>query len=119
MGLGLAKISCKPFKLQSHRVVKHIQTTFRLLLKICLSVYDLFVGLVLKVLRTSILTFFLANSILMHCYYVFSLDHCYFFIEIYVTLLFSNFKLIFCQYCVLFTSHWFYYTISRLPKSSH
>ena len=38
------------------------------------------------------------------------------FIEILVILLFQNFKLILYQYCDLFTSHWFYYTISMLIK---
>ena len=50
---------------------------------------------------------------------LFSLDQMFFFVGIYVTLLFPNFKLIFYEYCVLFTVHWFYYTISRLSKSSH
>ena len=72
LGLSLAKTGCKPFKRQPLRVVKHTQTICRLLLKICLNVYDLLVGLVIKGLRTSILTFFLTNSILMHCYYAFS-----------------------------------------------
>ena len=73
--------------------------------EICLSVYDLFVGLRLKGLRTSILTFFLTNSIfdaLLLCF--FSLDLMLIFIEICVTFLFPNFKLIFNQYCILFTS---------------
>ena len=65
----LAKTGCKPFKRQLHIVVKHTQTFCWLLLKICLSLYDLFCALVLKGLRTSILTFFLTNSILMHCCY--------------------------------------------------
>ena len=41
------------------------------------------------------------------------------FIEIYVTLLFPNFRWTFYQHCFLFTRHWFYYTISRLSKSLH
>ena len=46
----------------------------------------------------SILTFFLTNSILMHCYYAF-------FTRPNVTL-----------YCVLLTSHWFYYTFQGYQR---
>ena len=41
MRLSLAKTGCKPFKRQPHRVVKHTQTISQVLLKICLSLYDL------------------------------------------------------------------------------
>ena len=59
-------------------------------------VWPFFVRLVIKGLRMSILTFFLTNSILMHCYYgFFSLYQMLLCIEIYVTLLFPNFKLVF------------------------
>ena len=44
LGLSLAKSGCKPFKRQPHGVVKHTQTICWLLLKISLSVYDLFCG---------------------------------------------------------------------------
>ena len=93
--MSLAKTGCKPFKHQLHRVVKHTQTICRILLKICLSLYDLFCGAGDKGLRTSILTFFLTNALLMHCYYAFSLDQVLLFIEICVSLLFPNFELSF------------------------
>ena len=63
LSLSLAKTGCKSYK--------HTQTICRFLLRICLSVYDLFRGARDKGLRMSILTFFLTNSILMHCYYAF------------------------------------------------
>ena len=42
---------CKPFKRQSHKMVKHTQTIRRLLPTNCLIVFDDFVGLALKVLK--------------------------------------------------------------------
>ena len=45
----------------SYRVVKHIQIICQLLLKICLSVYVLFVGLVFMGLKTAIFNFFLGK----------------------------------------------------------
>ena len=60
--------------------------------------------------------FFLTNSILMHYYYAFFTTLNVTFIEIFVLLLFSNFKFTLYQYCDLFTSHWFYYTISKVIK---
>ena len=47
-----------PFKHQPHKMVKLIQTMTQLLLTNCLSVFDHFLGLVLKGLTVYFLSFF-------------------------------------------------------------
>ena len=44
----------KPFKRQTHKMVKHTQTIRRLLPTNCLSVFDYFVGLALEGLKEAI-----------------------------------------------------------------
>ena len=44
----------------------------------------------------------------MHCYYAFLLHGMLLSTEIFVILFFTNFKLVMCQYCDLFTSHCFF-----------
>ena len=102
LGLSLAKTGSKPFRCQPHRVIRHIQTICRLLLKICLSLYDLFVGLTLKGLRASILT---NSGIFCIAVMLFPLEPMLLFIEIFITLLFLDFKLFFLSVlCFIFKS---------------
>ena len=50
-------LALKPFKHQSQKIVKHNQTIRRQQLTNCLSVFDHFVGLVLKGLRSDLIRY--------------------------------------------------------------
>ena len=105
------------------RIYQHSQThtdTCKFLLKVFLSAFDLFYGTGDKGAKDVHIKFF-SWQIPSWCIAImlFSLDQMLLFIEIYVTLLFPNFKVIFFQCCVVVTSLWLYYTIPRLSKSSH
>ena len=95
--LGLAQTDCKHFKRKLHRVVKHTQTISRqfLCVRFVWVCMTFSVGLVLKGLRMSIITFFIdifLIDIMLWCIAA-SIDLMLLFIEIYVTLLFPNLKL--------------------------
>ena len=69
----LAKTGCKPFKRQLHIVVKHTQTICRLLLKIYLSLYDLFWYASAKDIKDININFFLdkfhIDALLLCCFH--------------------------------------------------
>ena len=104
--MSLAKTGCKPFKRQPHRVIKHTQIICRLLLKFCLSVYDIICGAGDEGVKDVNINFFLDKfhiDALLLCF--FSPDQMLLFIEICVTVLFLNFKLIFLSVlCFIYKS---------------